>query len=95
MAAGPLVPFNHARPKRGLIHQVRPLLYLQATMAGLKVEVYLGNSFNIFQNCHDFVYPKDLRPNVFCRNLKAKMKSLLRRFGLNIYLDYDFIIHNT
>ena len=37
---GPLVPYNHACPKRGLIHRdressvIRPLLYLQATMAG-------------------------------------------------------------
>ena len=36
----PWVPYNHARPKRGLIHQdressiIRPLLYLQATTAG-------------------------------------------------------------
>ena len=35
-----VVPYNHARPKRGLIHQdietsvIRPLLYLQATTAG-------------------------------------------------------------
>ena len=34
--AGPLVPYNHVRPKRGLIHQdrensvIRQLLYLQA-----------------------------------------------------------------
>ena len=38
--AGSLVPYNHACPKRGLIHRdkknsvIRPLLYLQATMAG-------------------------------------------------------------
>ena len=37
---GPLVPYNHACPKRGLIHRdressvIRPLLYLQATTAG-------------------------------------------------------------
>ena len=35
-----MVPYNHACPKRGLLHQdressvIRPLLYLQATMAG-------------------------------------------------------------
>ena len=38
--AGPLVPYTHAGPKRGLIHWdressvIRPLLNLQATMAG-------------------------------------------------------------
>ena len=36
--AGPLVPFNHAPPKRGLIHRDREsyqtMLYLQATTAG-------------------------------------------------------------
>ena len=38
--AGPLVPYNHACPKRGLIHRDRVMqlmnqaLYLQATMAG-------------------------------------------------------------
>ena len=42
--AGPLVPYNHACHKRGLIHRdressiIRPLLYLQATTAGFSTE---------------------------------------------------------
>ena len=45
--AGPLVPYNHAFPKRGLIprdresYVIRPLLYLLATTAGYKTVSYL------------------------------------------------------
>ena len=41
--AGQLVPYNHACPKRGLIHRyressvIRPLLYLQASKAGSSI----------------------------------------------------------
>ena len=43
--AGSLVPYNHAHPKRGLIHRdressvIRTLLYLQATTAGSSHQV--------------------------------------------------------
>ena len=54
--AGPLVPYNHASPKRVLIHRdressvIRPLLYLQATTAGssfvcVKLELPLLSCF--------------------------------------------------
>ena len=49
--AGPLVPYNYVRPKQGLIHRdressvIRPLLYLQATTAGLFILLFLFFSY--------------------------------------------------
>ena len=50
--AGPLVPYNDACPKRGLIHRdrdssvIRPLLYLQATMAGYRLKIWSYRSLH-------------------------------------------------
>ena len=54
--AGPLVPYNHVRPKRGLIHRdrkssvIRPLLYLQATTAGCHTTKPVGGQTKVKTN---------------------------------------------
>ena len=50
--AGPSEPYDNARPKRGLITEIersviRPLLYLQATTAGLQLSNYCQKDIRV------------------------------------------------
>ena len=83
--AGSLVPYNHAHPKRGLIHRdressvIRTLLYLQATTAGSSHQVIFITIEHINKTLNIFFLIKNFNFN-FCLKVNEPFPLLLTLF---------------